>query len=225
MLALEPPTSQAAPLLLARFHDGRPAVLEIARGRGKVLLLAFGLDARWSTLPLTPLYAPLVHQMLASVRKGALPPFFRVGESIALAEVEPGTPLAVLAPDGERLHRGEEVSEDSTQLMPERIGVYRLRRVSGEDMVAVNVEAGESDLTKMEEAERERLATTMGGEEVRRSSANPEEERARAERQTLWRALLLMVLLLVLSEAIVADRTLGRVRGSLGIFSPKEGGR
>ncbi|MCS6816784.1 MAG: BatA domain-containing protein [Blastocatellia bacterium] len=228
-LALEPKAEgkrDASPLVLARFHDGWPAILEVARGRGKVLLLAFGLDARWSNLPLTPLYAPLVHEMLVSVRAASLRSFFRVGENVALADAEPAAPLAVFAPDGERLHRGgEEVSEDSTRFMPERIGVYRIRRVGGEEPVAVNVEAGESDLTKMDEAERERMMAAMGGREMSRRTADPGEERVQAERQTMWRALLLAALLLLISEAVLADRTMGRVRGTLGISSPKEEGR
>jgi len=214
-----------AALVLARFHDGWPAILEIARGRGKVLLLAFGLDARWSNVPLTPLYAPLVHQMLAAVRRPSSPPFFRVGESVVLAEADPAMPLAVIAPDGERLLRGgEEVSEDSTRFTPERIGIYRVRRMSGEEPVAVNVEAGESDLTAMERAERDRLVATSGGE-TRRSPADAGQEQARAERQSMWRALLLAALVLLISEAVLADRTMGRVRGSLGFSWPKEGGR
>ncbi len=224
-LVLDPDAERTRPpLVLARFHDGGPAVLEIARGRGRVLLLAFGLDARWSNLPLTPLYAPLVHQMLASVRRSSPHSFFRVGESVTLVEAEPGRSLAVFAPDGERLHRGGgEVSEDSTRLTPERVGIYRVRRLSGEELIAVNVEAGESDLAKMEEAELERLVTAMGGEETKRSIANTGEGRVQAERQTLWRALLLAALLLLFSEAVLADRAAGRFRTPFGRSSPKEG--
>ncbi len=224
-LALDPgAVSTTPPLVLARFHDGEPAVLEIARGRGRVLLLAFGLDAQWSNLPLTPLYAPLIHQMLASVRRSSPRPFFRVGENVALADAAPGRPLAILAPDGERLHRGgEEVSEDSTRFTPERIGIYRVRHLRGEEPIAVNVEAGESDLTKMEEAERERLMTAVGGGEGKRAIASTGEERVQAERQTLWRALLLAAILVLLSEAVLADRTVRRFRASLGRSSPKEG--
>jgi|DewCreStandDraft_3_1066083.scaffolds.fasta_scaffold00075_3 hypothetical protein len=222
----------SAVLVLARFSDGRPAIVEITRGRGKVILLAFGLDARWSTLPLTPLYAPLLHQMLGAVRRPSPPPFFRVGESIAVEGSEAS--VIVRAPDGERL-RLDEVG-GTWRFTPERVGFYHLRRLRGEEPIAVNVEAGESDVRPMEGAELDRFLASLGGREsglrghptrssdrVRTpsdSALDAAGERATdagasrgdlvaAERSRAWRALLLAAILLLLLEAILAERVPG----------------
>ncbi|GBC82628.1 hypothetical protein HRbin10_01756 [bacterium HR10] len=210
----------SAILVLARFSDGRPAIVEITRGRGKVILLAFGLDARWSTLPLTPLYAPLLHQMLMAVRRPSPPPFFRVGESIAVEGSEAS--VIVRAPDGERLRFDE---ERAGRFTPEHVGFYHLRRLRGEEPIAVNVEAGESDVRPMVGAELDQFLASLGGREsgLRGSALNAGDERAAdagvsqgdlvaAERSRAWRALLLATILLLLSEAILAERASGRRR-------------
>ena len=225
----------SAILVLARFSDGRPAIVEITRGRGKVILLAFGLDARWSTLPLTPLYAPLLHQMLGAVRRPSPPPFFRVGESIAVEGSEAS--VIVRAPDGERLRLDEEQVGGIWRFTPERVGFYHLRRLRGEEPIAVNVEAGESDVRPMEGAELDQLLASLGGRESRlRGRPTRSEDRVgtpsdpalnagggratdagvsqgdlvAAERSRAWRALLLAAMLLLLSEAILAERAPGR---------------
>jgi len=245
-LALEP--AEGAALVLARFHDGWPALVEIARGRGKVLVLAFGLDARRSTLPLTPLYAPLVHQMLASVggaaqgpyavsgsRGGSPPSAFRVGETVALQGAESEMPgIVVYAPDGERLQPGEELSEKGQYLTPERVGFYRVRRMSGDEPIAVNVEAGGSDVRPMEEAELARVLASLGGDAASDVSASKQggavlsvsDEHAlesplrpsdrgeiaissASEERAAWRTLLVAALLLLLSEIVLAERARG----------------
>lgn len=263
--------------VLARFHDGGPALVEVARGRGRVLVLAFGLDARRSTLPLTPLYAPLIHQMLVSVTGAAWsphalsgsrgmspPPAFRVGEIVVLERTEgaphatgaltvgyparsrgdPGPPHAisrshgdpvserlgiVYAPDGERLPIGrppsdEGLSGESLRFTPEQVGFYRVRRMSGDEPIAVNVEAGESDVRPMGEAELARRLAVLGegaasdvpaskqgstllsADNERALTGSPRDLQVAGDTQTAWRMLLVAALLLLLSEVVLAER-------------------
>src|SRR5262249_23549321 len=51
--------------VLARFRGGAPALMERARGRGKVLWFTSACDRSWSDWPRSRLYVPMVHQMLA----------------------------------------------------------------------------------------------------------------------------------------------------------------
>jgi hypothetical protein len=51
--------------VLARFRGGEPALLERAKGRGKVLWFTSACDRSWSNWPRSRLYLPMVHQMLA----------------------------------------------------------------------------------------------------------------------------------------------------------------
>ncbi|MFQ5733114.1 MAG: BatA domain-containing protein, partial [Planctomycetaceae bacterium] len=43
---------------------GDPAVIEAALGRGRVVLVATSLDARWTTWPATGSYLPIIHEIL-----------------------------------------------------------------------------------------------------------------------------------------------------------------
>jgi hypothetical protein len=58
-------TADSAAETLARFDDGRPALVEGRVGRGRVLLLASSPDVLWSDLPLQPVFLPLVQRLVA----------------------------------------------------------------------------------------------------------------------------------------------------------------
>ena len=51
------------------FADGSPALLESRFGTGRVLVSAFPLNTRWSNLPMTPEFVPLVLRMISHVRR------------------------------------------------------------------------------------------------------------------------------------------------------------
>ena len=51
------------------FSDGSPALLESRFGTGRVLVSAFPLNTRWSNLPMTPEFVPLVLRMISHVRR------------------------------------------------------------------------------------------------------------------------------------------------------------
>jgi hypothetical protein len=51
--------------VLAQFRGGEPALLERAKGRGRVLWFTSACDRTWSDWPRSRLYLPMVHQMLA----------------------------------------------------------------------------------------------------------------------------------------------------------------
>jgi hypothetical protein len=53
--------------VLASFRGGEPAVLERAKGRGRVLWFTSACDRSWSDWPRSRLYVPMTHQMLAYV--------------------------------------------------------------------------------------------------------------------------------------------------------------
>ncbi len=57
-------TPREGALTLAALDDGSPVIVEGSAGRGKVLLVATTLDTAWNDLALTPMFLPLVRQML-----------------------------------------------------------------------------------------------------------------------------------------------------------------
>ncbi len=50
--------------VIMRFNNGQAALLELAIGKGRVLLFTSSLDTTWNDVPLQTLYVPLMHQTL-----------------------------------------------------------------------------------------------------------------------------------------------------------------
>jgi hypothetical protein len=87
-------------IVVARFTDGRPAVIEEAAGEGRVLLFASDLNNAWNDFPLQPAFVPFLHETfkhLASARPR--PRDYLVGELAAAAGRTPG----VAAVNGRRI--------------------------------------------------------------------------------------------------------------------------
>jgi len=89
--------------VLARYEDGSPALLEANAGKGRVLLFTSSLGASWNDLPLTPLYLPLVHQMIRYVSSREEGSWHALGQTFLVAKDSGAGPPAVDSPDGARL--------------------------------------------------------------------------------------------------------------------------
>jgi len=87
-------------IVVARFTDGRPAVVEEAAGEGRVLLFASDLNNGWNDFPLQPAFVPFLHETfkhLASARPR--PRDYLVGELATAA----GRSAGVAAVNGRRI--------------------------------------------------------------------------------------------------------------------------
>lgn len=200
--------------VLARFDDGSPAVIEARRGKGKILILAVPLDARWSNLPLTPVYVPFVRQMVAVLKPESHRAFYHVGDVIPLDGASEINPIPVEAPSGERVSRETGLAEDFRSFVANENGFYTVGRPGALDYVAVNLDASESNLAKADIGQF--IARVRGRDADATSSpglVSGESERERAERQTLWRTLLLLALALLVSEAVLAHQASRRRAG------------
>ncbi|MBI2194804.1 MAG: VWA domain-containing protein [Planctomycetes bacterium] len=156
--------------ILARFDDGLPALVEGARGLGKVLVAAFPADADWGPWPLKTAYLPFVHELTRYLAgRTNLGRNYRVGEVVPLYLdlADAGASIRVLSPNGqEQKLRGvlrgtlAAASFPDTQLP----GVYRVNFGSnGHEKISsftVNVDPRESDLSAAEESE---LQGALGG--------------------------------------------------------------
>lgn len=76
--------------VLARFEDGSPALVEASYGAGKVLLFASTLDTSWSDLPLTPLYLPLVRQMVRYLSEQEASAWHTLGQTFTVPKAAAG---------------------------------------------------------------------------------------------------------------------------------------
>ena len=195
--------------ILARFDDGKPALVESAWGEGRILLFASSLDAEWTDLPRRAAFVPLLHR-LVEVAAGheRIPTAYRVGESVdpgAAFRLSPGAAgeaeeVLADAPSGERTVLG---GMDALRLAEP--GFYRARRPGAAEFrqIGVNPPLAESDLR------------TLDAAEVRMAAAAPQAETETAAnpvapdlpgRAAAW-LLLAAFLLLLVSEAWAANRT------------------
>jgi hypothetical protein len=194
--------------VLARFDDGSVALAEKAVGKGRVLAWASTLDTSWSDLALQPVFLPFVHRL---VRHAAghveTQPWHTVGEALDLS-AEPelrGREAAVLAPNGEKLRMG--ATQRTLELTAP--GHYEVGLLGGgrrARVVAVNFDAGESDLAAMD-AEELAGAVTQPGEGAASGAGGAMPTAAEHEsRQAAWRWLLLAACVLLAVESVLAGR-------------------
>lgn len=196
---------------LARFDDGRIALLERRVGAGRVLAWSSGLDGVWNDLPLQPVFLPFLHQA-AKYAAGYKEerPWAVVGEVTALPAA--GAPYAAVAPSGERLRLGTAGTAASLAFTEQ--GFYEIEDAGGAGnaprTVAVNVDLAESDLTRLD---AELLATAVaprgergGGEGGAGAEGRELTLSAMERRQSVWWYLLAAALLLLGAETLLSNR-------------------
>ena len=212
------PTESA--VVLARFDDGNPALLERQVGDGRVLFWASTLDDFWNDLPLKPVYLPFVHRLVQHLAAYTQPTaWYSAGQVLNLVEqrsllAEAGladTQLVALSPSGERIPVTE--GERSGFLTLAEQGFYEIRdATTTEDSpltLAVNVDLSESDLTAIDPEELASSLTgrvsgdrdTVATEAVRELTAEDLERR-----QGVWWYLLVAAFGLFVAETVVSNR-------------------
>ncbi|MBT3296027.1 MAG: VWA domain-containing protein [Verrucomicrobia bacterium] len=204
--------ARAEPILShgeAPFLAGRPV------GRGYVLLFAASADRSWTDFPLSPIYLPIVHQIVAyGAGIGAHPPFVWCADHLPLSHTLPAArhDSQIEAPDGRPVPVRSAVVGGATVLHLETIdqaGIYRMTPPAGGTPVpalAVNIRRDESNLAPLDETVlRERLA--LDDVVVARDRETLETAiRERRVGRTFGEQLLWLVLILAALEFLVANR-------------------
>ncbi|MGE5361671.1 MAG: VWA domain-containing protein [Bacteroidales bacterium] len=159
--------------VLARFGDGAPALSEIRRGSGRVLLFGSDLGNRWNDLPLQPAFLPLVHELARYLvgRRAS-------GREFSVAQVPAGVPR-----------------EPGVRIVAARGATAPTTTNAGRKIV-VNVDSAESDTARMTVAEFE-AAIDRRAVPAHGPAANPFES---AEQQRIWRALLALAIVVLMAE-------------------------
>jgi hypothetical protein len=191
--------------VLAWFDSDDPAWLEIAVGRGMLLVWTSGWSPSDSDLALSSKFVPLLYGILE--QGGALaqrPSQYFVGDPVPMSsEVD----LEVRKPDGSiaRVAAGQQ-SFSQTDLP----GVYTLALPSGDQRFAVNLSPEESRTDPMPVENLERMGVSLkptSDVRVNVASANPQSAITNPQsRQEFWRWVLTAVLLALLAETWLAGR-------------------
>lgn len=198
-------TPDSGSLVLARFDDGSPLLIERTLGAGRSLLLAAPLDGTAGDFPLQPAFLPFLRRLVLHVAGYEPPPPWRItGEVSALPE---GLREPVIATPGGALLRPA-VDSGNRAVALQEAGFYDIYegRAAGEPItsVAVNPPALESDFTPADP--RELLLGVRRGDSTSAAAATPPAPAEREGRQRLWRLLLAAAVVLLIAEMIVANR-------------------
>ncbi len=193
--------------VIAKFEDGSPALIEGARGGGKLLLFTSTLDASWNDLPLTPIYLPLVRQMTRHLGERNERASNLVGQTFTAVPAKDGNPPAVDAPSGERVTERKQTNTGELIVAAREPGFYRLRYSGSSDFAAVNLDARESDLTRLNAEEFVTAGAGADPKSVAEAAAREKLSNEEIEsRQRLWWILLIVALLLFIAEGVLARR-------------------
>ncbi|MBA4020228.1 MAG: hypothetical protein C0483_23960 [Pirellula sp.] len=211
----------------ARFDNGGsdaagdPAVLELARGAGRVVLFTFGWQPRESQLGVSSKFIPIVTMLVELGRRIAPPPAnYDAGEIVDLAQLDAGAAKKAAATKGWTIKTpdGKEtpVAADSPKFtLAAGPGIYEVRSPVGLHRIAVNVAADESRTAPLGVEALEALGVRLA-KDVPEATPELVAERRTLQvqelesRQQLWRVCLAAALGLLLVETWYAGRSARR---------------
>lgn len=216
---LQLPENTSAKVVLA-FHNGDPAIVESAVGRGRAVLVATSADLSWTTMPVLPSYLPIVQELLAwSVQGQANDRNVLVGASLGKQsrELSGQSTVSLRLPTGEttslRITPGIEPSwsfSDTTSsgAYQALVGNSSTTTDTGRsESFAVNVDTAESDLARVDAAELRDQIWSGVRHSLRTDWQNLSEGEgeAIARRNALHQWLLMLAVVVALAETTLAS--------------------
>jgi hypothetical protein len=205
-------TARPTDTVLARFADGFPLLLQEKQGEGKLLLFASTLDNSTSDFPVHASFVPFV-SATGTYLSGAEnnPSSVVVGSSLALRQSKDQSATAdVVGPDGKH----EIPLGEATRIMtfnPASEGFYDVHPASGKNLlVAVHADRRESNLTEIP------AETLILWRNTSRNAPVATEAGSVAQVPfSLWRYILVLVLMAAVVESIFAARYLSEQRQAI----------
>lgn len=192
--------------VLAALDDGSPMLVEGSAGRGKVLLLTTTLDKAWNDLPLTAMFLPLTRQMLEHLSGGEGSLSYNVGQVFMASPDADGTLPAIENPEGGRVEDARRTKSGELTINADAIGFYRLRYRDHAENTAVNIDAKESNFTKLNIEDFVASISPKADEQVVANTPERQTAEELEAKQRLWLPLILLALLLFVIESVLARR-------------------
>lgn len=191
--------------VLMQFDNAMPALVEQEIGEGKVLLFASAMDLEWNNLPLQGLFLPFVHETLRHLVQPELKQrSYQVGDRFSVDINGSGVVAGAQGPNGEALEFGNE----NFVVEAEAPGIIRAQVDGAEQRFAVNTESGESTLSRVAVATLSDAIINPDTDVVRSREVQMAELVEELERpQRIWWWILALVMLLLLAESVLANRT------------------
>lgn len=200
-------TPREGTLTLAALDDASPIVVEGSAGRGKVLLVTTTLDTAWNDLPLTPMFLPLMRQMLDYLDGRAKGSGCLVGQVFNAPADADGSMPAADTPSGKRVETAKANQSSEQTVDATEVGFYKLRYRDRNEFAAVNLDTRESDLARLNLDEFIAAISQGEGDRNVQPSQSPRLTAEETEaKQRLWLPLLVAALILFVVEAVFARR-------------------
>ncbi len=220
---------EASPLpgssVLMQLDQTSPLLVERLVGKGRVLLYTSAFSTDWNDLPLKSVFLPFCHELVKyAMRFEGNGESLRVGESVPVSRLNPNFEKAlekasdtgsafrqgwkVSSPGGQAINLTEQELVSSPFLPLEEPGFYETEVWNQRNVVAVNLDPAESDLTPIDPGQ---MLQSIERTSVKADSTEPaglvsSEQRASRERsQSLWWYLILAALGLLVLEGKVAN--------------------
>jgi hypothetical protein len=191
--------------IVARLTDHTPLLLDHQMGEGHVLIFASALDNISNDFPVHASFVPFIDQTaryLARMDTG--PPSVMVDSFAELRESrEKGAAVDVVDPKGERALSLEEATK-AQNIQFTMAGFYDIRRPNGRnELIAVNADRHESDLTPAPPETLHLWQNTANGASEGGGNTAGEQKPL-----SLWWYVMLVVLALTLAESLLGNQHL-----------------
>lgn len=216
------PDSTAAVML--RYDNGRPAIVEKLHGKGRSILFPTSPSTRWGNLPLKPIFLPLVHKLIYRVTRATLADDkSRPGQTITVPVRALGldTTVMLTPPSGRTRQLDVQTVKEGSGFAVEvrhtdEAGLYKMACYRGEPgasdasaettSAAVNLDTTESDLRTVTDAALREMFPDFEFTYVPEGAELAQMIKTKRTGFELWRYALMAMLLIALTESLVASR-------------------
>lgn len=201
VIRVAPGTARVA----VRLADGTPLLMDQQDGEGHIVVFASTLDNIANDFPIHPSFVPFVEQTaryLGHLNEG--PPSVPVGSFAELrSSEEKGSAVNVVDPQGHRVFSLAEASK-AQNIQFSEAGFYAIQRPNGHDeVVAVNSDRHESDLTPAAPETLSLWQNTAEGSAGEGGTAGGEQRPL-----SLWWYVMVVALALAIAESVLGNRHL-----------------
>jgi hypothetical protein len=192
--------------VIAKLTDQTPLLMDQQVGAGHILVFASTFDNIANDFPLRPSFVPFIDRTARYLgRVDTSAPAVLVGSFEELRDAkEVGSAVDVVDPKGDRVLSLDEATK-AQNIQFQQAGFYDIRRPNGRnELVAVNADRHESDLTPAAQETLTLWQNTANGT----SGSGGETTQTEHKPLSLWWYVMVVVLLLALAESLLGNRHL-----------------
>ena len=193
--------------VIAALDDGTPLLIEGKVGMGKALMLTSTLDTSWNDLPLSPMFLPLMRQMLDYLGGRQDAAARTVGQLITAPLDRDATMPSVEKPSGGRYDDAQKTGQGEISFPARETGFYRLKYRDSIEYIAVNLDMREADLSRLNIDDLVASISPENKESAERAAAGGQLTSQEIEaRQRIWLPLLISALIVFVAESLISRR-------------------